>query len=163
LGNQSLSAMREYPESHANASRSSTVRTSSSIRGRIQSFRVYPGANSPLYCGRPELCRHVRAGKHRCYLLHKSPPSRLHITIDREAHRVHGDPPDLGAKMMRQMTRVAEYPCPDSPRDCIGDDLGDIVRGGRVSDLVLGVHHGEAGARLCIVKSQVDPELDVPG
>ena len=82
-----------------------------------------------ISCGRPELCRHVRAGKRRCYLLHKAPSSRLHIAVDRKAHRVHGDPSDLRAKRMRQPTRVDEHPSPGSHRDCISDDLGDIIRG----------------------------------
>ena len=59
------------------------------------------GGDSSLSFGRPELCRHVRAGKHRGYLLHEPPASRLHITVDREAHRVHGDPSDLRAKRTR--------------------------------------------------------------
>ena len=88
-----------------------------------------PGANSPLYCGRPELCRHVRAGKHRGYLLHEPPASRLHIAVDREAHRMHGDPSDVSAKWTRQLTRIDEHPSPGSPRDCISDDLDDIGRG----------------------------------
>jgi len=59
------------------------------------------GANSPLYCEHPERCRNVHAGKHHCYLLHETPPSRLRIAVDREAYGVHGDPSDLRAKRTR--------------------------------------------------------------
>ena len=99
---------------------------------------------------------------HGSYLLHKRLPSRFHIAVDRKAHSEHGNPPDLSAKWTRQPTRVDKHACLGFPRDCVCDDLGDIVRGGRVRDLLLGVHDGEAGAGVRIVESKVHPKLDGP-